>query len=459
MTRAARRRQALLGLLAVMPTLVALLVLRPAPAAGQDPAVGFFALTVTAASVNTTGEIGAGGGLTPIDSGAPVVKGRLDSSPTASMIAAAVEPGTLYRTGAALANNELGDEVVPVEFAEASHPGGPDESVSDPTGTSGEGPVAGRALQASARASASSVDGVARAAELALGEGAPAAVSQQGGRAEAAATGDPVSGTLVASSTSTAETVTIAGVLTIRDVTGRAVVRLEDGELTAEAATTYGGISVAGTPVELTTDGLEVAGETVLPGQEAASLEDQVNAVLEAAGVQVTPISPVERVEGGAATADSGGVRVRVTTPSSAAVPANVVEVVVGQAVATLAAEDPMPAPPPLPPSTPPSPSEPTPTPAADAPPPTTGSGPTGVPGGGAPVSVAPPTATGGPSAPAPSVAAPAPSDAPAEPSMVLAGRRVPRRTALALFGGWQLLSLSTCTLAAYAFRGGRVSR
>lgn len=452
-TRMAPRR-ATLVLVTILPSLIALLVLRPAPARGQGPAVGFFALTVTAASANTSGDIGAGGGLTPIDSGAPVVRGRLDSSPTASMIAAAVEPGTLYRTGAALANNEAGDEVVPVEFAEAAHPGGPPEDTSDPTATGMEGPVSSRSVQAGARAAERGISGTARVADQSVGgtEEDPVVVQQQGGHAEAAATADPDTGTLVATATSTAETITVAGVVTFEDVSGHAVVRLEDGQLAAEAATTYGGITVADVPVAVTTDGVVVADDApLLPGQEVAVLADQVNAVLEAAGVQITPISPIERTGGGSATADSGGVRVSITTPSSAAVPANVVEVVVGQAVATLTAEAPMPPPAPLPSSPPPDTARPTAdTPSTPSPAPAL---PATAPRAGTRVTVTPATPTTD-TPPPPRVAAPAP--AATEPTMVLAGRRIPRRTALALFGGWQLLSLSTCTLAAFALRGGR---
>lgn len=489
MTTATRRRTTL-GVVALLPALTALLVLRPAPAAGQDPAVGFFAMTVTAASTNTSGDIGAGGGLTPVDSGAPVVKGRLDSSPTASMVAAAVEPGTLYRTGAALANNEAGEEVVPVEFARAAFPGGPDEDVSDPTATGVEGPFANGTVEARAQADERAITGVARVAEQSLGAGAaptrgsvttlldglgalaadyptavrtptdqdPALVRQRGGHAEATATGDPAAGTLVASSSSTAETVTIAGTITIDDVRGVAVARLEDGTTSASAGTTYAGIRIADVPVALGTDGLQVTDEVpLLPGQELASLEDRLNAVLEAAGIQITPLSPLEATEDGSARADSGGVRVAITTPSGAAVPANVVEVVVGQAVATLSAEPPMPAPAPLPPSTP-----------VD----TGGADVTDRAGGStaatdtadaavsrtspsttSPGTAVPPTA----SAPTPAVAAPeVATGEPGEPTMVLAGRRIPQRTALALFGGWQLLSLSTCTLAAFALRGSR---
>ena len=129
-------------------------------------------------------------------------------------------------------------------------------------------------ISAPASPLASLLDGLGRlavryptAVQVPAAEEEPPFLRQQGAQAEAAATGDPAAGTLVASASSTAETVTIAGVLTISDVTGRAVTRLEDGELTADAATTYGGITVAGVPVALTTDGLVVAEDTpLLPG-------------------------------------------------------------------------------------------------------------------------------------------------------------------------------------------------
>lgn len=443
-----RRRLVPLAVLAVLPAVSALLLVRPAPAAGQSPAFGLYSMTVAAAATSATGDIGAGGGLTPVDSGTPVVRGRLDSSPTASMVAAPVEPGTLFRTGAALANNEVpGQEPLQVPTAESAHPGGPREDRVSASGEAEDGAVPSTAATARTSAGERAIDGAAEAAQQDLtGDGTVLRQSQV--RASADATASPDDGTLLATATSHAASITVAEVLTFEDVAGHATLRFADGEVTAEAATTFGGISVAGTPVSLADDGVTVAEDApLLPGQEAATLEDQVNAVLEAAGIQVEPLSPVR--EGGprSGRADSGGVKVSIMTPSSGAVPANVLDVVIGRAAVTMSTE-PAPEPVALPPMDAPA--------ATDATGPLPGtSGPVDAPAAGTTSPVDPPSASG----PAdPEVAEPAPEVAPTdeEPSVLLAGRRIPRRMALGLLGGWQLLSLSTCTLAAFALPGGR---
>lgn len=442
-----RRRLAPLAAIALLPAVTALLLVRPAPAAGQTADLGLYSMTVLAAGTNTTGTIGAGGGLAPIDSGAPVVRGRLDSSPSASVLAAPVEPGTLFRTAAALANNEVPDqEPLTVPAAESSHPGGPAEDQVSASGQAGDGPVTSTAAAARTSAGGHAIGGEAEvAAQDLTGDGALVRQSQV--RTSASATASPRDGQLVATATSSVSSVTIADTVTFEDVTGRASLRYADGSVTAEAGTTFGAVTVAGTPVRLTDEGVVVAdGEgPALPTGQAATLEDQVNAVLEAAGITVEPLSPVREGGGRTGRADSGGVKVSVTTPSSAAVPANVVEIVIGQAAVTMSTE---PAP------------EPAPLPA----PPTTTSGPQTLSDGGA-VDTAPPSSATGPAVAPPTTpddappapGAPSPEVAPAEePQVLLAGRRIPQKTALALLGGWQLLSLSTCTLAAFALPGGR---
>lgn len=446
MTVPTRRGLAPFAVIALLPTVAALLLVRPAPAAGQAVDLGLYSMTVVAASTNTTGDIGAGGGLAPVDSGAPVVRGRVDSSPTTSVLAAPVEPGTLFRTVASLANNEVPDEEpLQVQAAQASYPGGPAEDRAAAEGATQDGPFTSTAVAARASADDRAVAGEAEAAEQDLtGDGA--VLRQRQARSAVEATASPGDGTLVATATSSAASVTVAEVLTFEDVVGRATLRHEDGSISAEAGTTFGGVRVADTPVELSNDGVVVGDDApLLPGQEAATLEDQVNGVLEAAGIEVEPLSPVR--EGGerSGRADSGGVRVSITSPSSGAVPANTVEVVIGQATATMSVE-PAPDAAELPPMD-----------APDVDAPKAGSEPVAsvdtAPAPGDSSVEAPSTASAPPS---PDVAGPAPSGTEEEPSVLVAGRQLPRRTALALLGGWQLLSLSTCTLAAFALRGGQ---
>ena len=444
---APRRRLAPLAAIALLPVVSALVLLRTAPAVGQAADLGLYSMTVLAAGTNTTGDIGAGGGLAPVDSGTPVVRGRLDSSPAASVVAAPVEPGTLFRTAAALANNEVPDqEPLRVPTAASSYPGGPAEDRVSPTDGAGEVPVSSTAATAHTSAGEHAIRGDAEAAtQDVTGDGA--LLRQRQVSASATATASPPDGTLLATATSHVSSVTIAETVTFEDVTGRARLQYADGTVTADADTTYGGIAVAGTPVRLTNDGVVVADDApALPIGEAATLEDQVNGVLEAAGITIEPLSPVREGGDRSGRADSGGIRVSITTPSSAAVPANVVEVVIGQATATLSTEPP-PASTDLPSAAPD-------TGTAPALPGTSGVDPAPPPAAGP--AIAPP-ATGSST---PDVGAPRPAVAPAEePQVLLAGRRIPQRTALALLGGWQLLSLSTCTLAAFALPAGRGQR
>src|SRR5688500_19993809 len=111
---------------ALLPTLVALALVRPLPARGAS-GIGFYAVTYSAAAVAPQGEIGAGGGLLPLDGGAPLVRGRVESAPSSSSVAASVEPGTLFATVAGVANTEAGEEVIATPTrAEALYPGTPE---------------------------------------------------------------------------------------------------------------------------------------------------------------------------------------------------------------------------------------------------------------------------------------------------------------------------------------------
>ncbi len=439
-----RIRTTLLVVIAFLPTLVGLVVLRPLPALAQEATYGFFALTVEAAAQNTTGDLGAGGGLTPVDSGSPVVIGFLDSSPEAQMLAAAVEPGTLFRTAAAIANGEFGEEVIPSNQALAQYPAGPEQAVDQPAGTVEDGPFSSTGASASAVARERSIQGAAEASSQSSGTDG----TSEGSRAEASAAADPGSGTLQAVAVGKAAKTTFAGgVFVVDNVLGSAQVMLVGGERTAQAGLSIGGGSVGGVPVAITDEGVIVAADApLLPGQEASALQDQVNAQLTQAGIAVSIAQPRESVEGRSMIADSGGLVVTVSTPSSPAAPGNVVTYILGQAVVTSSDEAPR-ALQPLPdPGTPAPTQAPVITPTArPTQAPVFTPAPTSAP-------VAPTVAPTVAEAPPPVVAAPIPGDG----TMLVSARRVGRRSALALFLVWQMLSLSICTLAALAFRRGR---
>lgn len=459
------------GAIALLPVVTAALLVRPVPAESQEQAFGLYALTVSGASTTTAGEAGAGGGLAVIDSGAPSVRGRLDSSPSGSVRSAPIEPGTLFRTVVGLANNEAGGETIPVPTADAAYPGTGEAEV-EGTGPQAAGPFTATGYHAVSRASELEIAGTAETADQTFTDGAASANAltlatalrtlareyptagfrvasdasayrTEGGRVTAHATADPAGGTLEAAVRSTTATTTVLGQIELTNVTSTATVTLADGERTADAVTTVGGVTVAGVPVELTGDGLVVAGTEVLPGQAVADLSTAVNEVLAAAGVTIEPLIPREEVGEGFAEADAQGVRITIATAPNPQVPGNTLTLILGQAEASLADEPPFESPTMAPvdggSSSPVAPSA---------------SG-ISVPTGGVSGSVS----AGSPPALDSGVAAPevaAPDAGAGAPELVqVAGRRISKRVALAAFGGWQLLSLSICTLAAFSLRRG----
>lgn len=473
-----RRVLSSLVLVALLPAVTATLLVRPLPAESAEQAVGLYALTFGGASTATTGEVGAGGGLAVLDAGAPSVVGRLDSSPSGSVRAAPIEPGTLFRTVVGLANNEAGGETIPVPTADANFPGDTTSAEVEGTGRQEAGPLAVSGYAASATAEERRIAGVAETSDQAFTDGAaagnaaalatglrglarsfptagirvaddPSTYRTEGGRVEASATADPASGALSSTVTSVAGRTTVLGQLVVGSVVSSAtVVRGAEGR-TAEAATTVSGLTVGGVPVEVTDDGVVVADAPVLPGQTVADLTAALNEVLAVAGIGLTAVAPHEEVDDSSARARAGGLRITVATAPNPQVPGNDLTLVLGRADATLADEPPA------------------------APLPSVPFGPTDAGTGGAPAAAGGGGASSGFSVGAggfgsddvptagtvaePDVAAPAvaPTAGAGQQLMTVAGRPVSARTALAAFGGWQLLSLSICTLAAFSLRRG----
>lgn len=457
--------------LTLAPLVLALVAVRPLPAAGQDPAFGTYALTTTAAGNALDGELGAGGGLATIDGGAPHVAGRVDGAPSTSVRASSVEPGTLVRTAVGLANTEAGETLLVVPTtAEAQHPGGPDQGRAETAlGPEALGPWTTSAGVATATASQRRVAGRATVGQQTItGPGDAAALLQAtldglraefptlgGGRttaehpeirldqvgAAARAVADPVDGVLTTTGSSTVQTLDVFGELVLTGVTGRATVTVHDDEATTSTRMVVGGATLAGVPVEFDDRGVRVAGDVeLLPGQAIGDLDEALNAALVTAGIRLEVLEP--RVDTGTrfGEADSGGLRVTITTPNTPQVPGNDLTLLIGRAVVTASWEAPA-------------------TPSSDR------SGPQGPtpprPGDDTAALPLPPTTAGPPPpvrdirrppSPPAQVAAPA---APVGPGndVVVAGARVDRSALLAALGAWQFLSLSLATATAFAVR------
>jgi hypothetical protein len=453
MTTAARRslRMAVLAM-ALLPAVLALALVRPVSAASP---LGFYALTYAAAAVAPQGEIGAGGGLLPIDGGAPLVRGRVESAPSSSSVAASVEPGTLFSTIAGVANTEAGEEVIATPTrAEALYPGAPEGSANQ-FGPEQAGPLSvglgtalaqarlhgatGRAELSTYRLSGGEASSRALAAQLATlrvrypaaatvrtAESDGAALAVDGGSAFGQAAATPEQGALAVEARTSVDEVRVADQVVIRGISGRASVSVADGTRTPQAGLEIASAAVGPFPVVVTADGVEFAGQGI-PAAQAQELSAAINDALAAAGVRVHLEPARSATADGAAEADSGALYVSVQTPSDGGIPGNTFGAVLGRANVTSADEPPL-------------------TSVWQSP------GLLPAPGPG-PVNLG----TVGPLSQQDALApAPAPADAgtPVPPRMIMvAGRAIPASAALAAFAVWQLLSLSTSTLAALVLR------
>lgn len=413
--------------IAVLPAATALAAVRPVAA---EPTQGFgsFGLTVTAAALRTDGVVGASGGLVTLDSGTGYSTGRLDGAPSSYSLAAPVEPGTLARTVVGTVNTEAGTTVLTVPDAQTAYPGpasastayAPAQSagpltVTPGTATSSAGP---HRATGSTTATALSVGGAGDASRLA---------------ATTTLTGDAAAGQGRAEGTGTVGSLTVAGVLVLHDVAGRASVTVTGGRPVSAASLTVGSATVAGVPVTVDQDGVHVAGQVSGTGP-FGDVQQQVNSALAAAGVSVRVLGVTHSVTGRSGYADSGGLLVELRTPDlPGGVAANDLTLTVGRVnvTGTSTAAEPL-----LPVVVPP----------AVVPPVAPGTtttvtvteGTGGVPASGA-------------------VAAPAPVLAGSRGEVRVVGRRMTAAAALAAFGVWQLLSLSTTTLYALVDRRRRL--
>ena len=227
-----------------LPTVVVLLAAR----AEAAPVVfGQFALTAVVRATATGGNIGASGGLTPLDSGSASVDTSLDNSPTAMALARPVEPGTTFATVSSQVPPEA--PVPPVPQAQAGFPGR--------TATSTVSPAPG--TTATATVTSSSATGSAQSTG---GEGGPASLGATTASSSLVATGGGRAVTAVADAF--ASGFDVAGVLVVKGVRGRAAITaVAGGKRAASATTTIGSMTVAGRTVEIDDTGLHAVGTTV----------------------------------------------------------------------------------------------------------------------------------------------------------------------------------------------------
>jgi hypothetical protein len=402
-------------------TVPTVLVLLSVHVAAAPATFGQYSVTAVVRGSGTSGDVGASGGLTPLDSGSSSVDASLDNSPTAMVLARPLEPGTTFAT----VNSQL-PTPVPVPEAQAAYPG--------PKGSDSVTPTPASA--ASAKVTASSALGTAETAGGASGGLSLGATSAS---ASLSSTGD--GGVVAGTADAHASGLDIAGVFVVHDVRGHAEIRATaGGKTTATASLVVGSASVAGQEVVIDDTGIHAVGTTVPLGPTLAQLTAAANGALAAAGISVSVAAPTHSTSttefGGHAAADSGGLRVTISTPDvgGGTVPANHATLTLGrvQLSESDAATGPGAAAPP-----------PDSAPIAQTP---AGAGVPGAPG--VPGRVV--TVPGSPGGISPAVAGAAPAG---RTALVVAGHRVTSAAALAALGGWQALTLGAATFAVLALR------
>lgn len=421
-----RRWQAMALAAALAPTVLALAAGRPVEAATAAP-FDDFSLTAIVAGVRTAGDVGASGGLVTLESGSGWVQASLDGGPSSFVRAAPYEPGPLTRTVVGQVNDAAGEKVLAVPDAEAAFPGEGKTDLALVPETSA-GPLVVSGGSASARAAAGAASGTSTGVSLTL----PGLVVVDGSTSSVTLAGDKAKGTATASARTAVGRVSIGGVLELRNVVATAEVSATGGAHKAAAHLSIGTMSVADQEVGFTDDGLVVASTPVLPGTTIAQATDAANAVLAAAGISVQVSAALRHTGPHEAAADTGGVRIMVTTPElPAGVAANRFEVVLGGVSLT---ETDLPAMP-----TTGTDEEPEAGPAFAAQPPTT-------------TTTVSPGTPGTPDQVPPSVAPTVPA------SYEVLGRRFGAMAALAAFGTWQFLTLGSVTLYSLVDRRRRLA-
>jgi hypothetical protein len=421
----------LLALMALLPVVLAVVFVRPVAAAG-DPVYDQGSLTAIAAAGRTMGVVGASGGLVTLDTGSAYVSAALDSSPSAAVVAAPEEPGTLFHTVAGQVNGAAGQKVVGTLEAEARYPGDTSNSfaVSDPVDSP---PVYLGAANASAKVSPTSAQGRAQAARYSV---VPVIDIGPGTSAVDQAL-DVQKGTATQNAKVTVSDVDLASVFKVQSIVATAKVTADGDTHTAQQALVVSGATVAGQQVAITNDGVVAAGTPLVPGTTLSQATDRVNSVLAAAGItSVHTVGGVAQHTSRSATASTGGVEVVMRSPDlPGGVSANSFTVTLGGIELTELDAPAVPSVPIIPPVD---------IPGGTNPPPATVT--TVIPG--TPGTLGPPSQQQQPQVAPPAQAV----------SFEVRGRRISAETALIGFAGWQMLSLGTATLYGFVERRRRLA-
>lgn len=421
-----------LVLASLLPVLFVVVFVRPVSAAG-DPVYDQVSLTAIAAAGRTDGVVGASGGLVTLDTGSAYVSASLDSSPSAAVVAAPQEPGTLFHTVAGQANGAAGQTVVGTLGAEARYPGDSSGSfsVGDPVDNP---PVYLGTVNASAKVTATTAKGLAQAARYSI---SPLFDVGPGTSAVNAAL-DTDKGRASQDAKVTVSDVDLLGVLKIQSVVGTAKVTADHDTHTAQQSLVVSGATVAGQQVAITNDGVVAAGAPLIPGTTLSDATESVNKALAAAGVvSVHTIGGTAKHTDRSAEADTGGLQIVLRSSDlPAGVSANTLTITLGGVALTELDALAVPS-----------------APVVEPPPPasTTGSPPTTVttviPGTPAVPGTQPGTVDQQPQVAGPTQAA----------AFEVRGRRISDKTALLAFAGWQILSLGTATLYGFVERRRRL--
>ncbi|MFZ6003224.1 MAG: hypothetical protein ACOYXM_04755 [Actinomycetota bacterium] len=236
----------------------------------------------------------AGPGYTPLADAAPVLFGL--PAPPASVSCASYFPGQPHEASCGGPAQGTGGLSTAAASGHASSAGDP----RDPT---------------QLRSEAST-----RGADLRSGPEVPAAIliGQASSAAAAAAEGDR----MAAGASSEVSDIAVAGVLTIESVTSSVsgAVGGRPGTASQEATLTISGAEVAGVPVTIDNEGVTVSDQGT-PGPLGAATQEQVNAALAAAGLQVRTVpgaEPVAAPDGTRVQVASGGLQISFADPQGA---------------------------------------------------------------------------------------------------------------------------------------------
>lgn len=313
------------------PIVLGVAFVRPA-GAGVEPYTSF-GITGIAAAVRTEGDAGVGGGLARLDSGIGFVSAALDSAPSADVLSAPVEPGTLPRTVA----GQVG-QAQQIPDAEAQYPGGKGTEVLTTVPKLENGILDALAGSATAKATRNSAAGTA------LGVSAIIAglLDVEGATSSVELKSDGPNARLSASARANVGKITIAGVLELDGVTATASLSADGTKHVPKANFVLGGAKVAGQPIGITSEGVEILGAAALSAQTLRDATATVNGVLSAAGITIRTVGKTESATKESALADSGGLSISIITPAlPGGIPGNSLDLIVGGVSLTEAASQP----------------------------------------------------------------------------------------------------------------------